>query len=110
MLATPFSTRGRKADEALRVFKVLWTADHPSFEGEFFRFHDVGFAPKPVQKPPPPLWVGGNSPGAFRRVVALGDGWHASPRSVAAFRDGLAQLRAAAEAGRRPLARKQSSL
>jgi probable F420-dependent oxidoreductase len=102
ILGTVFSTRGRQADEALRVFKALWTADHPSFEGEFFRFRDVGFAPKPVQKPHPPLWVGGNSPGAFRRVVTLGDGWHASPRTVAAFRDGLAQLRAAAEAAHRP--------
>ena len=102
ILGTPFSTRGRQADEALRVFKALWTADRPSFEGEFFRFRDVGFAPKPVQKPHPPLWVGGNSPGAFRRVVTLGDGWHASPRTVADFRDGLAQLRTAAEAARRP--------
>ena len=102
ILGTPFSTRGRQADEALRVFKALWTADRPSFEGEFFRFRDVGFAPKPVQKPHPPLWVGGNSPGAFRRVVTLGDGWHASPRTMADFRDGLAQLRTAAEAARRP--------
>jgi probable F420-dependent oxidoreductase len=102
ILGTAFSTRGRQADEALRVFKALWTDDRPSFEGEFFRFRDVGFAPKPVQKPHPPLWVGGNSPGAFRRVVTLGDGWHASPRTVAAFRDGLAQLRVAAEAAHRP--------
>ena len=69
ILGAPFHTRGRQADEILRVFKELWTADNPSFEGEFFRFRDVGFAPKPVQKPHPPIWVGGDSPGAFRRVV-----------------------------------------
>src|SRR5436190_9197744 len=101
-LGVPFHARGRQADEVLRVFKTLWTAEHPAFEGEFFRFGDLGFAPKPAQKPHPPLWIGGNSPGAFRRVVALGDGWHASPRSQADFRDGLATLRATAEAARRP--------
>jgi probable F420-dependent oxidoreductase len=102
ILGVPFRERGRRADEALRVFKTLWTAENPSFEGEFFRFRDIGFAPKPAQTPHPPLWIGGNSPGAFRRVVALGDGWHASPRTVADFREGLARLRATADAARRP--------
>jgi len=98
ILGAPFHARGRQADEALRVFKELWTSDSPRFEGEFFRFRDLGFAPKPVQKPHPPIWVGGASPAAFRRVVTLGDGWHASPRSVTEFRDGLALLRKAADA------------
>jgi probable F420-dependent oxidoreductase len=102
IFGVPYKARGRQADEVLKSFKALWTSDDPSFEGEFFRFRDIGFAPKPVQKPHPPLWIGGNSPGAFRRVVALGDGWHASPRTPADFRDGLAKLRATAEAARRP--------
>src|SRR2546430_12972961 len=55
--ALPIYQRGRQADEMLRVFKALWTQDNPSFEGEFFRFKDIGFAPKPVQKPHPPIWV-----------------------------------------------------
>ena len=102
VFGVPFKARGRQADEVLRAFKALWTEDNPSFEGEFFRFRDIGFAPKPVQKPHPPLWIGGASPGAFRRVVALGDGWHASPRSVEDFRKGLAELRVTAETARRP--------
>jgi len=101
-LGVPFEKRGRHADECLRVFKELWTADNPSFKGEFFGFHDIGCEPKPVQKPHPPLWIGGGTAAAFRRVVALGDGWHASPQSVAAFREGLSALRAAADAARRP--------
>jgi probable F420-dependent oxidoreductase len=101
ILGAPFHARGRQADEILRVFKELWTNDKPAFEGEFFRFRDIGFAPKPVQKPHPPIWVGGDSPGAFRRVVTLGDGWHAMSRSPAELRDGLARLRAAAEAAGR---------
>jgi len=101
ILGAPFHQRGRQADEALRVFKALWTQDNPAFEGEFFRFRDLGFAPKPVQKPRPPIWVGGDSPGAFRRVVTLGDGWHATSKTPAEFREALTRLRAAADtAGR----------
>jgi alkanesulfonate monooxygenase SsuD/methylene tetrahydromethanopterin reductase-like flavin-dependent oxidoreductase (luciferase family) len=71
------------------------------FEGEFFRFRDLGFAPKPVQKPHPPIWVGGDSPGAFRRVVTLGDGWHATSKTPAELREALPRLRAVADqAGR----------
>ena len=102
ILGVPFHARGRQADEAIQVFKALWTMDNPAFEGEFFKFRDIGFAPKPVQKPYPPIWVGGDSPGAFRRVVTLGDGWHATSKTPAQFREALDRLRAAADAaGRR---------
>jgi probable F420-dependent oxidoreductase len=102
ILGAPFHQRGRQADEILRVFKELWTAPNPRFEGEFYRFADVGFAPKPVQKPHPPIWVGGDSPGAFRRVATLGDGWHATSKTPDELRACLPRLRAAAEAARRP--------
>jgi probable F420-dependent oxidoreductase len=102
ILGAPFHERGRQADEMLRVFKALWTEDNPSFAGEYFRFSDIGFAPKPVQKPHPPIWVGGDSPGAFRRVVTLGDGWHATSKTPAELRDALGRLRAVADAARRP--------
>ena len=101
ILGVPFNRRGRQADEILKVFTTLWSDAHPSFEGEFFRFRDIGFAPKPVQKPRPPIWVGGDSPGAFRRVATLGDGWHATSKTPTEFRDALPRLRAAADkAGR----------
>ena len=101
ILGVPFNRRGRQADEILKVFTTLWSDAHPSFEGEFFRFRDIGFAPKPVQKPRPPIWVGGDSPGAFRRVVTLGDGWHATSKTPTEFREALPRLRAAADkAGR----------
>ena len=101
MLGAPFHRRGRQADEALQVFKALWTQDNPAFEGEFFRIRDLGFAPKPVQKPYPPIWVGGDSPGAFRRVATLGDGWHATSKTPAQFSDALGRLRKAADEARR---------
>jgi probable F420-dependent oxidoreductase len=102
ILGVPFHARGRQADEILHVFKALWTQANPSHEGEFYRFRDLGFAPKPVQKPMPPIWVGGDSPGAFRRVVTLGDGWHATSKTPAQLREGLTRLRAAADAAKRP--------
>jgi probable F420-dependent oxidoreductase len=102
ILGVPFHQRGRHADEVLRIFKELWTFDHPSFDGEFFRFADLGFAPKPVQKPHPPIWVGGDSAGAFRRVVSLGDGWHATSKTPAELAASLPRLRAAADAAHRP--------
>lgn len=101
MLGAPFHARGRQADEILRAFKELWTADNPRLDGEFFRFADLGFAPKPVQKPHPPIWVGGDSPGAFRRVATLGDGWHATSKTPAQMREALPRLRAAADAAGR---------
>ncbi|MET0851224.1 MAG: TIGR03619 family F420-dependent LLM class oxidoreductase [Candidatus Rokuibacteriota bacterium] len=102
-LGVPFGDRGKRADEVLAVFKALWTMDNPSFQGEHYRFADIGFAPKPVQKPHPPIWVGGDSPGAFRRVATLGDGWHATSKSPAELAAALPRLRAAAEAaGRAP--------
>ena len=102
MLGAPFAKRGRQADEALQVFKALWTQDNPSFEGEFFRIRDLGFAPKPVQKPHPPIWVGGDSPGAFRRVATLGDGWHATSKTPAQLSEALGRLRKVADEVRRP--------
>jgi probable F420-dependent oxidoreductase len=101
-LGIPFHTRGRQGDEMLRVFKELWTSDNPRFDGEFYRFSNIGFAPKPVQKPHPPLWIGGNSPGALRRVVTLGDGWHATSQSPEQLRHSLERLQLAANKAGRP--------
>jgi probable F420-dependent oxidoreductase len=102
ILGVPFKERGRHADEILKIFKTLWTEDHPTFSGGFFKFDDLGFQPKPVQKPHPPIWVGGNSPAAFRRVVTYGDGWHATFLATDALRTSLDKLRKAADAAKRP--------
>jgi probable F420-dependent oxidoreductase len=100
MLGAPFHARGRQADEMLRVFKALWTEDNPNFQGEFYKIQNLGFAPKP--KPLPPIWVGGDSPGAFKRVVTLGDGWHATSKTPSQFAEALGRLKTAADkAGRR---------
>jgi probable F420-dependent oxidoreductase len=74
--APPFAERGRAADEYLDAFKELWTKDAPAYQGQHVRFANIVFAPKPVQKPHPPIWIGGESPVAIRRTVRVGDGWY----------------------------------
>ena len=72
----PFEERGAVTDEYIRAFKVLWTEDAPHFQGKYISFDDISFLPKPVQKPHPPIWVGGESRPALRRTAELADGWY----------------------------------
>ncbi len=72
----PFDERGQVTDEYLRAFIELWTSDNPSFHGKYVQFDDISFLPKPVQKPHPPIWIGGESGPAIRRAAELGNGWH----------------------------------
>src|SRR5499425_3223703 len=74
--APDFDRRGAVTDEYIRIFKTLWTQSPASFEGEFYRFAPLKCEPLPVQKPHPPIWIGGHSQYALRRVARLGDGWH----------------------------------
>jgi probable F420-dependent oxidoreductase len=109
--APPFAERGAVTDEYLQVFRTLWTLDDPRFAGEHVKFGGIVFAPKPVQKPYPPIWVGGESGPALRRAARLGDAWYpigtnpAHPLdSLARYRVGIARLRkAVGDAGRDPM-------
>jgi probable F420-dependent oxidoreductase len=74
-LGIPFHRRGRISDEYLEAMQVLWTQDAPAYQGEFVQFDGVQFEPKPVQRPHPPIWIGGNSSAALRRVARFGTGW-----------------------------------
>jgi probable F420-dependent oxidoreductase len=102
-----FDRRGAVGDEYLRIFKTLWTQDPASFRGEFYRFDAVRCLPRPVQRPHPPIWVGGHSRAALRRAARLGDGWHpvganpAVPLRPAELRVLLDELRRLTEAERR---------
>lgn len=75
ILGVPYHERGARTDEYLRAMKELWTSDKPSFSGRFVNFDRIAFDPKPVQKPHPPVLIGGQSKAAMRRAAALGDGW-----------------------------------
>ena len=74
--APPFAERGKVTDEYLDAFKELWTQADPRFDGKYVRFNNISFLPKPVQRPHPPIWVGGESPAALRRTARIGDAWY----------------------------------
>lgn len=71
-----FDRRGAVTDEYLRIFKLLWTQDTVEFSGRFYSFKPLRCLPHPVQKPHPPILVGGSSKAALRRTARFGDGWH----------------------------------
>ncbi len=75
-LNVPIANHGPRMAEYLEVIRRCWTEDDPSFDGRYYKLGDVGFYPKPVQKPHPPIWVGGFADGALRRVARYGDAWH----------------------------------
>jgi probable F420-dependent oxidoreductase len=103
--ATTFERRGAATDDYLRVFKALWTAETSSYDGSFYHLPPVRAFPKPVQRPHPPIWVGGTGPACWRRAATLGDGWHAIRPRHAELQEGIAAMRIiAAEAGRDPTA------
>ena len=81
LLGLPFHQRGRMADEYLTAIIALWTQDSPSFEGRYVSFRDIGFEPKPVQKPHLPIWMGGDSDAALRRAARFASGWIVSFRT-----------------------------
>ncbi|MEM7254170.1 MAG: TIGR03619 family F420-dependent LLM class oxidoreductase, partial [Pseudomonadota bacterium] len=95
----PFNRRGAVTDEYLSIFKTLWTTDPAAYEGEFYSFARLRCLPHPVQTPHPPIWIGGHSRAALRRVARLGDGWHpvganpAVPLTPDALAASLAELR-----------------
>ena len=102
LLNIPFQRRGKRTREYVAVMKALWTEENPRFDGEFVQLtEDVNVLPRPLQKPPPPIWVGGESVYALKRVVAFGDGWHIALLTFEQIESMLEQLkRLMAEAGR----------
>ena len=104
LLGIPFHERGARTDEYLAALRALWTEERVTFRGRFVRLEEAAFFPKPIQKPHPPIWIGGASAAAFRRVARVGDGWLAVPRSPADLAADVAAIRREAEAaGRDPL-------
>ncbi len=75
LLGVAFHERGRMADEYLEAMLALWTQDDPVFEGRYVSFRDVAFAPRPVQSPHIPIWLGGDADAALRRTARFATGW-----------------------------------
>lgn len=74
-LGVNFEDRGALFEEALRVIRSVWTDDDISFEGREFTATGITAHPRPISRPHPPIWIGGNTAAARRRVAEHGDGW-----------------------------------
>ncbi len=75
-LNVPFERRGARAADYINVLKTLWCDATSSYRGEFYHLPPCVQGPKPVQKPHPPLWFGGESKAALTRVARFGQGWY----------------------------------
>ncbi|MGH7895794.1 MAG: TIGR03619 family F420-dependent LLM class oxidoreductase, partial [Candidatus Binatia bacterium] len=91
-LGVRFERRGAIADEYLQAIRALWTQEEPAFAGRFARFEGIRFEPKPVQKPHPPIIVGGTAPPALARAARLADGWYGFALRVAQTAPIVAEL------------------
>ena len=92
ILGVPFAERGPMTDEYLAAMRELWTSPAPSFAGKYTRFDGLHFEPKPVQRPHPPIWVGGHGRASLRRAAEIGAAWHPINRSAEELRAGRAEL------------------
>jgi probable F420-dependent oxidoreductase len=77
VLGMPFDHRGKRSNEQLEIFQSLFTQDEPEYEGDYYQIPKVRFEPKPIQNPVP-VWVGGDTTAAFKRVARYGQGFQAA--------------------------------
>lgn len=117
-LGVHLSSRGRMMDECLQILKELWTRNNVTFNGDFFKFSNLTVEPKPVQRPHPPIWIGGgNQPfdkiygmkvgdvtPALRRIARYSSGWsfHLNSTSEMVSRDWKVIAELARQFGRDP--------
>ena len=85
--------RGRRTDEAIRLMRRLWTEDRVTFEGQFYSVRDVSINPKPFRAGGLPIWIGGRTDAAVKRVGRLGDGWLVSIITVEEVGKGIEAVR-----------------
>jgi probable F420-dependent oxidoreductase len=109
---TPFAERGAVTDEYMDAMRTIWTNDKPVFHGKYVNIDGLLTDPKPLQKPYPPIWAGGESGPSMRRAARIGDAWYPIGSNNAHLLDtlprltaGIARIRAmTAQAGRDPAA------
>lgn len=102
-LNVPFKERGRITDEQLEVVERLWSQEHITYEGQYYRLHDLAFYPKPL--PRIPIWIGGEGSASQKRTARYGDAWfpyyvEITPAQLRAGFDNVLHL--AEQAGRDP--------
>lgn len=97
VIGVPYDERGARVSEHIEAIRTLWTQDQPVFDGRFTRIYGVQSKPMPVQKPHPPIIIGGMSDVAYRRAIRQGDGWYGFNQTEEAAAESIAGLKRAAE-------------
>ena len=103
-IGIPYGERGARVNEHIDAMRCLWSDPAPAFEGRFHSFHGIQAKPGPVQKPHPPVIIGGTSDAAYRRAVGRGNGWFGFNMTPEDTARSLAGLKAAAGETARPAA------
>lgn len=98
----PRAQRQARTDESIEALRALWTMAQPAYHGRYTTFDGINAYPRPVQRPAPPIVVGGHGPRAFTRAVTLADGWYGFGLDLDGTRDCLGQIRAISQACERP--------
>jgi len=101
-LGVPMERRGEKMDDALRAMRALWTMERPRYHGSSASFSHVAAYPRPIQHPVPPIVIGGESSGALRRAVTMGNGWYGFGLTVEQTKKHIESLRRVADQHARP--------
>ena len=98
-----FPHRWTQVKDSVLAMKELWTKDEAEYHGRYYDFPPVRSNPKPVQKPHPPIFLGGSAKNVFKRIVEWGDGWMPALPSLVELEQGRAKINElAAQAGRDP--------
>ncbi|MBX9698874.1 MAG: LLM class F420-dependent oxidoreductase [Acetobacteraceae bacterium] len=92
-----YETRFRLMEERVRAMQALWTQEEASFHGKYVNFDPVWMHPKPLQRPHPPIYLGGETDHTLRRVVEFCDGWFPRPGRGREMVEGVQRLRRMAE-------------
>ena len=103
LCGVPHAERGARVSEAIDVVRTLWRDTPATFKGRFTNFEGVSIDPKPVQKPGPPIWIGGRSDAALARAGRQGDGWVSYVVQPERYAQSLDKIRSAAAAAGRKL-------
>jgi probable F420-dependent oxidoreductase len=101
-IGASFADRGEQTNEYIEAILALWTQEKPSFEGRFVAFRGIDAQPRPIQKPHPPIVVGGMSPPALRRAARYGKGWYGFALDLETTTRCVAGLREAQQSVERP--------
>lgn len=101
----PVKERGARLSEAIPLLKRLWTGEPVHADGRFYRFPEVRLLPPPLQPGGPPIWCGGRSDAALRRIGRMADGWVSYVVTPEMYRAGLETIAREAEKVARPFER-----